>query len=154
MGNYIRDRVTPASLRQIYFYLRDDIGFRAPMVGQLSKAEMGPTGASYTVTVRNGGLQGRGIIAEGVKVNVNVPADTNVVAAGGPGYQGTSQVNGKTVASWVLTRSAPGDANTLTITLSKAGTAADNVNGSITWASPAPKQGPSPDVVNIAPAPL
>jgi len=154
MGNYIRDRVTPASLRQIYFYLRDDIGFRAPMVGQLSKAEMGPTGASYTVTVRNAGLQGRGVIAEGVKVNVNVPADTNVIAAGGPGYQGTSQVNGKTVASWVLTRSAPGDANTLTITLSKAGTAADNVNGSITWASPAPKQGPSPDVVNIAAAPL
>jgi mono/diheme cytochrome c family protein len=154
MGNYNRERVTPATLRQIYFWARDDIGFRAPMAGNLSKAEMGPTGASYNVTVRNGGLQGRGVIAQGVKVSINVPADTNVVAAAGPGYQGTSQVNGKTVATWVLTRSAPGDSNTLSITLSKAGTAADNVNGSITWASPAPKQGASEDVVNIAAAPL
>jgi heat shock protein HslJ len=44
--------------------------------------------------------------------------------------------------------------DTLTITLNKAGTAASNLNGNITWASPAPKQGPSQDVVNIAAAPL
>ena len=154
MGNYNRERVTPASLRQIYFWARDDIGFRAPMAGRIAKAEMGPTGATYAINVTNGGLQGRGVIAQGVKVNINVPAGTNVVAAAGPGYQGTSQANGKTVATWVITRSAPGDTNTLSITLSKAGTAADNVNGSITWASPAPKQGPSADVVNIAAAPL
>ena len=154
MGNYNRERVTPASLRQIYFWARDDIGFRAPMAGRISKAEMGPTGASYTVDVNNGGLAGRGVIATGVKVSLNIPAGTNVVAAGGPGYQGTTTAGGKTVATWVIARSAPGDHNTLTITLNKAGTAADNLQGGITWASPAPKQGPNQDVVNIAPAPL
>jgi len=154
MGNYNRERVTPASLRQIYFWARDDIGFRAPMAARISKAEMGPTGASYTVDVTNAGLAGRGVIAGGVNVSLNIPADTNVVAAGGPGYQGTSMQNGKMVASWQIVRSAPGDHNTLTITLSKAGTAADNLAGNIKWASPAPKQGPSADVVNIAAAPL
>ena len=154
MGNYNRERVTPASLRQIYFWARDDIGFRAPMGGQIAKAEMGPTGATYMVNVTNAGLQGRGVIAQGVKVNLNIPADTNVVAASGPGYQGTHMENGKMVATWVLQRSAPGDRNTLSITLNKAATAAANMNGSITWAAPAPKQGPSADVVNIAPAPL
>jgi hypothetical protein len=58
------------------------------------------------------------------------------------------------VATWVLARSAPGDLNTLSITLSKAGTEAANLNGSIKWGAPAPKQGPSEDVVNIAAAPL
>jgi isopenicillin N synthase-like dioxygenase len=40
------------------------------------------------------------------------------------------------------------------ITLSKAGTASDNLHGNIRWAKPAPKEGPSTDVINIAPAPL
>jgi mono/diheme cytochrome c family protein len=154
MGNYNRERVTPNQLRQIYLYVRDDIGFRAPMVGQISKAEMGPTGATYTVNVQNGGIQGRGVIAQGVNVSLTVPADTNIVAASGPGYQGTHMDAGKTIATWMITRSAPGDRNTLSITLNKAGTAASNLAGTIKWASPAPKQGPSPDVVNIAPAPL
>src|SRR5258706_6828087 len=81
MGDYNRERVTPASLRQIYNWVRDDIGFRAPMVAQISKPQMGPTGASYTVNVTNGGIQGRGVIAEGVNVSLIVPAGTNVGAA-------------------------------------------------------------------------
>src|SRR5262249_33556317 len=56
MGNYDRERVTPNQVRQIYLYLRDDMGFRAPMVGAIAKAEMGPTGATYTVNVQNGGV--------------------------------------------------------------------------------------------------
>jgi mono/diheme cytochrome c family protein len=153
MGDYSRERVTPASLRQIYFYLRDDMGFRAPMAAQISRAEMGPTGATYMVNVNNAGLQGRGLVAQGVNVSLTIPADTNVVAASGPGYQGTHMDNGKMVATWMITRSAPGDRNTLSITLSKAATVADNLAGTIRWASPAPRQGPSPDVVNIAPPP-
>jgi hypothetical protein len=58
------------------------------------------------------------------------------------------------VAQWKLPRSAPKDQEKLSITLSKAGTAADNLKGSIRWARPAPKTGPSTDVVNIPPAPL
>jgi hypothetical protein len=112
---------------------------------------MGPTGASYTVSVTNGGIQGRGIIAEGVNVSLVVPAGTNVVAANGPGYQGTHMDGGNMVATWMLPRSAPGDKADLTITLSKAGTAQDNLRGNIKWAKPGPRQGQNADVVNINP---
>jgi len=154
MGDYNRERVTPASLRQIYNWARDDIGFRAAMAAQISKATMGPTGASYTVNVTNAGMQGRGVIAEGVNVSLLVPAGTNVVAANGPGYQGTHMDGGNMVATWMLPRSAPGDKTELTITLSKAGTAQDNLRGNIKWAKPSPRVGQSEDVVNIAAAPL
>jgi mono/diheme cytochrome c family protein len=151
MGDYNRERVTPASLRQIYNWVRDDIGFRAPMAAQISKPEMGPTGASYKVSVTNGGIQGRGVIAEGVNVSLIIPAGTNVVAANGPGYQGTHMDGGNMVATWMVPRSAPGDKTDLTITLSKVGTAQDNLRGNIKWAKPGPRQGQSADVVNIAP---
>jgi hypothetical protein len=53
-----------------------------------------------------------------------------------------------------LPRSAPKDEEKLSITLSKAATAAANLKGDIRWTKPSPKSGPSADVVNIAPAPL
>ena len=156
MGNYARDRVTEGTLRQIYFWARDEIGFRVPMQGRIAKGEAGPSGVTYAVTVGNGGLQGKGVSAEGVTVTLNIPADTQVVAATGTGYQGVhadEKAKGN-VAVWKLPRSAPKDEDKLSITLSKAATGTDNLRGSIRWDKPAPKDGPSPDVVNIAPAPL
>ena len=94
------------------------------------------------------------MIAEGVNVSLAIPAGTNVVAANGPGYQGTHMEGGNMVATWMLPRSAPGDKSELTITLSKAGTQQDNLRGTIKWAKPTPRQGASQDVVNIAAAPL
>ena len=156
MGNYSRDRVTENTLRQIYNWARDEIGFRVPMQGRIAKGEAGPSGVTYAVTVGNGGLQGKGVIAEGVTVTLNIPADTQVVAATGTGYQGvhTDEKTKGNVAVWKLPRSAPKDEEKLSITLSKAGTAADNLKGSIRWAKPSPKDGPSTDVVPIAPAPI
>jgi hypothetical protein len=48
---------------------------------------------------------------------------------------------------------APKDTQAFSLTLSAAGTQADNVRGSIRWTKPAVKPGPT-DTVNIAPAPL
>jgi mono/diheme cytochrome c family protein len=156
MGNYSRTRLSESMLRQIYFWARDEIGFRVPMQGRIAKGEAGPSGVTYAVTVTNGGLQGKGVIAEGVTVTLNIPADTQVVAATGTGYQGvhTDEKAKANVAVWVLPRSAPKDEEKLTITLSKAGTATSNLRGNIRWSKPAPKDGPSPDLINIAPAPL
>jgi hypothetical protein len=53
-----------------------------------------------------------------------------------------------------LPRSAPKDEEKVSITLSKAVTAAANLKGDIRWSKPSPKSGPSVDVVNIARAPL
>jgi hypothetical protein len=55
---------------------------------------------------------------------------------------------------WKLPRSAPKDQEKLSITLSKAPTAADNMRGEIRWAKPGPKSGPNRDVQAIAAAPL
>lgn len=156
MGNYSRTRLSEDTLRQIYFWARDEIGFRVPMQGRIAKGEPGATGVTYAVTVGNGGLQGKGVIAEGITVTLDIPADTQVVAATGTGYQGvhTDEKAKANVAVWKLPRSAPKDQEHITITLSKAATAADDLKGNIRWTKPAPKDGPSTDVVNIAPAPL
>ncbi len=156
MGNFNRARLTIGQLRQIYFWARDEIGVRAPMAGAIAKGETGPTGVTYPVTITNNGVQGRGVIAEGLTINLTIPADTTVVAATGTGYQGvhTDDRTKATVATWKLPRSAPKDQEKLSITLSKPVTAAANLRGDIRWAKPAPKTGPSTDVVNIAPAPL
>jgi mono/diheme cytochrome c family protein len=156
MGNFSRTRFSEQSLRQIYFWARDEIGFRPPLQGVLSKGQEGPSGVTYNLRVSNNGLQGKGIIAEGLTVSLNIPAGTNVVAATGTGYQGV-HVDDKTkgsVATWKLARSAPKEQENMTITLSKAGTGSDNIKGDIRWAKPGPKTGPNRDVVNIAPAPL
>ena len=156
MGNFSRTRLTEGQLRQIYFWARDEAGFRVPMQGALAKGEAGPSGVTYALTVKNNGLQGKGVIAEGVTVSLDIPKDTQVVAATGTGYQGVhaDEKTKATVAVWQLPRSAPKDSEKISITLSKAGTADNNLKGSIRWAKPAPKTGPSRDVVAIAPAPL
>jgi mono/diheme cytochrome c family protein len=156
MGNFSRSRLTVGQLRQIYFWARDEIGVRAPMAGQIAKGETGPSGVTYPVTVRNNGLPGKGVIAEGLTIDLSIPADTTVVAATGTGYQGThtDDKTKATVATWKLPRSAPKDEEKVSITLSKPATAAANLRGDIHWTKPSPKNGPSADVVNIAPAPL
>jgi cytochrome c553 len=150
MGNFSRSRLTGAQLRQIYFWARDEIGVRAPMAGQIAKGEGGQGGVTYPVTITNNGVQGRGVIAEGLTVSLTIPAGNNVVAATGPGYQGVNQ----NVATWKLPRSAPKDQEHLSITLAQPVTQAANLRGTITWAKPGPKTGPNGDVANIAPAPL
>jgi hypothetical protein len=156
MGNYSRSRLSAGTLRQIYFWARDEIGFRVPMQGALGKGEAGPGGVTYPLTVTNGGLQGKGVIAEGLTISLILPADTSVVAATGTGYQGvrTDDKTKASVAVWQLPRSAPKDQERFTITLSKAATADANLKGDIRWAKPAPKTGPSTDAVAIAAAPL
>jgi len=149
MGNFSRSRLPESQLRQIYFWARDEVGVRPPLAGVLSKGEQGPTGYTYTLTVSNNGLQGKGIVAEGVNVTLNIPAGFTVVAATGTGYQG---VNGN-VASWRLPRSAPKDQERLTITLSQAASASANLRGDIRWAKPAMVPNLDPSVV-IAAAPL
>ena len=150
MGNFSRTRLTANQLRQIFFWARDEMGVRPPIAVAIGKGDQGPGGVTYPVTITNNGMQGRGVIAEGLKVSVNIPAGATVVAATGPGYQGVNQ----NVATWNIPRSAPKDQVNLSITLSQPVTQAANLRGTVTWAKPAPKTGRNEDVVNIAPAPL
>jgi mono/diheme cytochrome c family protein len=149
MGNFSRARLSIEQLRQIYFWARDEIGFRPQMAASVGKGDTGPTGVTYPVTIANVGVQGKGLIAEGLTVSLNIPAGNTVVAATGQGYQGVTN----NVATWKLGRSAPKDQEKLTVTLSQPLTQAANVRGSLTWAKPAPKTGTDVPVA-IAGAPL
>src|SRR5882672_10907262 len=84
MGNYNKSRVTESTLREIYDWAKNDIGFRAPMQGRLSAAN----GATYTLTVLNNGMKGKGVTAQGLTIHLLIPAGTTVVATTGAGYKG------------------------------------------------------------------
>jgi cytochrome c550 len=154
MGTYSPARLPEAVLQEIWMFARD-LGYRPLVAGSLSAGVAAPKGVTYTLTVRNSGLAGRGLAAEDLTVNLVVPAGSTVVSTTGAGYQGVkadAELKGN-VAVWQLGKIAPKEQQTYTLTLSKAGTAADNVRGVIRWTKPAVKTGPS-DAANIAPAPM
>ena len=145
MGNYLPARLSEQTLRQIYFWARDDIGFRLALQSRIAA-----NCANYIVTVLNNGMQGKGLAAEGVTVNVIIPQGVTVMNGAGPGYQGVRTEGGNSVAVWTLPALAPKETQNLTLTLSRPATAQDNLRGTVRWAKPAPKAGPSQDVIQFA----
>ena len=154
MGSFSPSRLPESMLRDVWTYIVD-LGFRARMRGQLSAGVPSTDGVVYRLDVENTGLEGTGLTAEDVTVTLAVPAGATVVTATGAGYQGVrrdEQTNAD-VAVWEASRVAPGDPQTYTLTLSEAGTATDNLRGTIRWTRPTVKTGPS-DSVQVVPAPL
>jgi mono/diheme cytochrome c family protein len=154
MGNFSPTRVYESQLREIYDWARD-IGPRARIVARLGKGAPADNGVTYKLDIENGGLAGKGLAAEDITIRLIVPKDSTVVAATGAGYQGASadEQAKATVATWQLPRIAPKEHQSYTITLSKAGTAADNLRGEVRWTRPVVKTGPF-DNQAINPAPL
>ncbi len=154
MGNFNPNRVWESQLREVYDWARD-IGVRGRLVARLGKGETGANGVTYTLMVENGGLPGKGLTVDDPTIRLIIPKDVNVVAATGTGYKGVSmdEQAKASVAVWQAPRMAPKEHQSFTITLSKAGTAADNLRGEIRWSKPAVKTGPF-DTQAIAPAPL
>jgi hypothetical protein len=154
MGSFSPTRLPESTLQDIWTYITD-LGFRARMHGQLSAGTRSTAGVVYKLDVANTGVAGTGLAAEDVTVMVAVPAGATVVTATGAGYQGVRRDDRlkADVAVWGVPRMAPGDRQSYTLTLSQAGTAADNVRGTIRWAKPTVKPGPG-DAEIIAPAPL
>ncbi len=154
MGNYAPTRMWESQLRAIYDWARD-IGFRPRILARLGKGEAGANGVTYSLNVTNNGLPGKGLAVEDVTIALAVPEGTNVVATTGDGYQGLrmDEKAKRNTAVWTVPRMAPKDKQSFTITLSRAGTAADNLRGSVRWTKPTVKTGPF-DEANINPAPL
>jgi hypothetical protein len=154
MGSFSPARLPESMLQDIWTYLVD-LGFRARMRGQLGAGAPSTGGVVYKLDVENTGVEGIGLTAEDVSVTLAVPAGLTVVAATGAGYEGVrrDEQAKADVAVWRVARMAPGDHQTYTLTLSRAGTAKDNLRGTIRWTKPTVKTGPS-DAENIAPAPL
>lgn len=149
MGDFSPTRLPESMLRDVWSYIAD-LGFRPRMHGQLSAGVQSTDGVVFRLDVENRGLAGKGLTAEDVTVTLAVPAGTTVVAATGAGYQGVRhdpQAKGD-VAVWGVSRMAPGDHQTYTLTLSRTGP----LRGAIRWTKPTVKTGAS-DSENIAPAP-
>jgi len=154
MGNFNPARVSEGQLREIYDWAKE-VGLRPRVVSRLGKGEAGEKGVTYQLMVENGGLPDRGLRVDDPVVRLIIPAGTEVLAATGPGYQGVKmdEQAKANVASWQVPAMAPHAKQNFTITLSKAGTAADNLRGEVVWTRPSVKTGPR-DVAAIAAAPL
>ncbi len=145
MGNFSRTRLSEADLRVIYDWARNQIGFRPFLQARMGLGTPGANGVTYPLNVANNGMAGKGIAAEGITVELQIPAGTTVVAATGGGYQGVRGNN----AVWMIPSLAAKEQQSYTITLSKPAGQGD-LKGAIHWSRPTP----SPeDVVNIAAAP-
>lgn len=154
MGDYSRARLPESVLQEIWTFARD-LGYRPFVAGHLGAGATGANGVTYTLTVESLGIPDRGLAAEDLTIALVIPAGAKVVGTAGSGYQGVraDAALKADVAVWQLAKIAPREHQTYSLTLSKAGTAADNVRGAIRWTKPAVKTGPV-DEVAIAPAPL
>jgi cytochrome c553 len=154
MGSFSPARLPESMLQDVWTYIVD-LGFRARMQGQLSAGVPSAGGVVYTLEVKNTGLAGKGLTAEDITVTLVVPTGATVVTATGTAYQGVrrDEQAKANVAVWSVPRMAPADHQTYTLTLSQAGTAKDNVRGTIRWTKPTVRTGPS-DSEGIAPAPI
>jgi len=167
MGNYSRVRLPETILQEIWQYVKVDAGFRVLIRARLSPAghpnaaaalgapggpaSNGSDGVTYTLTVENGGLAGKGLTAEGVSLSLTLPSGSTVANTSGTGYQGVRRDSktGLEMAVWQLSRMAPTDKQSFTITLSGSGASARVPGGTVSWVKPALKDGTS-DSVNIA----
>ncbi|MCH8268565.1 MAG: c-type cytochrome [Acidobacteria bacterium] len=151
MGNYSRTRLPESLLQEIWRYM-NDLGFRVPIGAQLSAGMTAANGVTYTLTVENGGLPGKGLTAEDILISLTLPSGSAVVSTTGRGYQGVrhDSQNNAEMAVWQVPRLGPKDKQTYTITLSRAGSGNDNLRGAVRWAKPLLGDG-SNDTVNIAP---
>ena len=154
MGDYSPARLPESVLQEIWMFARD-LGYRPFIAGHLTAGAVGASGVTYTLTVESLGVPNRGLTAEDLTIALVVPAGATVASTTGSGYQGVraDAALKANVAVWQLSKIAPREHQTYSLTLSRAGTAADNVRGAIRWSKPVAKTGPI-DEVAIASAPL
>ena len=155
MGNYSKTQVPEATLRQIWQYVSVDLGLRVPMEARLSAGVAAGANSTYTLTVENAGVAGRGLTAEEIAVALTLPAGSSVVNTSGAGYQGVRRdaQSGADMVTWNVARMVARDKQTYTITLSPPAAGAQRLRGVVRWSKPAFGDG-STDSANIAPAPV
>jgi mono/diheme cytochrome c family protein len=137
MGNYSPQRLPEPLLKEIWQWAMEDLGKLVPLAARMTASGQGPTGASYTVQVTNAGIKNKGLAAEDITVEVELPDNAKVVTAAGGKYEGVRRNSeGKTVAAWRLPRLAATEQQTLTLTLTQPAAA---MRGVVHWAKPAVK---------------
>ena len=134
MGNYSRQRLPESLAQEIWSYMKE-IGILAPVTARLAAPVAAAGGVTYTLDVQNSALPGKGLAADEVTISLTVPVGARVVSTTGAGYQGVRHDDHAKadMAVWRVPRIDPKERQAYTLTLSKPGTSADNVKGTIRW---------------------
>ena len=146
MGNFSRDRVPEAILREIFLFVTEDLGLLAPVGATFVPEPMSDgTNTTYKLWVRNRGIQGKGLTAEDVTITVPLKSGTTLISTTGAGYQGVKHdpETKLDAAIWKAPRFGPGDVQAYTLTIAgKGGAPADLFKGTtVRWAKPGMRQG-------------
>jgi mono/diheme cytochrome c family protein len=149
MGNYSRHRMPEPILREMFRFIKDDLGLLVPMTAVMSQGASDGANTTYTLTIRNTGTKGRGLTAEEITVIVMLPPAAKLVGATGIGYQGVqSNARGDhdalgPAATWRIERLAASDELRLQVTLAgPPANAADLFKESIVqWMKPVMRPG-------------
>lgn len=144
MPNFSRDRLPESVLKEIWDYLSVDLGLLADVRASVNTGIPRGGNVTYSLTVQNFGITGKGLAAEEISISIAVPPGASVVSATGTEYQGVRRDTtiGADVAVWTLPRIAAAEKQTYTVTLSGAGAAAGIAKGStVSWSKPAVRAG-------------
>lgn len=120
MGNFSRLRLPESVLQEIYHFVAHDLGLLVPISAEIAPGVASETTTTYTLTVKNDGVKGKGLSAKDVTILVALPQQFHVVATTGSGYAGVHldpQTKSDT-AVWKFARIAPEEKLSYTLTLS------------------------------------
>ena len=149
MGNFVSSRVSEAQLRDIYNWAKDEIGFRPSLQARFTAPIAGTP--SYNLLLANTGIANKGVTAQGLVVDLSIPAGVTVVSTTGSGYKGIHKdATGADVAEWQISSLAPKNNLNLSVTLSSFPADSAGLKGTVHWAKPGPKSGPGVDSMNFA----
>ena len=148
MGNYSRTRLPEVLLRDIYA-LAKGLGFLPPITAAVDAGVRDGSNTTYTLTVRNTGVPGKGLTAEDVTIALLLSSGTKVVSVKGAGYKGVqADVEGEGAARgdaavWKVERIAPRDELTYTITIAGAPVPAATLfkDSTVGWMKPVLRPG-------------
>jgi mono/diheme cytochrome c family protein len=159
MGQFSRERIPEPVLKEMWTFLKD-MGLRSLVFGSIAPGIASGANTTYTLTLDNKGVPGKGLPADDIVINLVVPTGLSVVSATGTGYQGvkpgeyvpnpntlapframnptpnTDKVKGD-LAMWKVAKLPAGEKQTFTITLSGQGADRAKFAGTfVTWGKP------------------
>jgi hypothetical protein len=123
MGDFSRLRLPENSLREIYRFLFEQLGYLAPINGTMTTGTSSDDRTTYTLQLENRGIPGKGITAKNLTIALALAPGAAVMNATGDGYKGvSSDAELKSQAAiWQLPSIGPKEKQTYTVTVSGAG---------------------------------